>query len=87
MSKQALVVVSFGTSHEKTRNETIGAIERALAKAFPQRVQKRAFTSGMIIKTLKTRDHLHIDNVTEAMESLWEEGFTDVLVQPTHIIN
>lgn len=87
MSKQALVAVSFGTSHEKTRNQTIGAIETALEKAFPERVKKRAFTSGMIMKILKNRDNLHINNVTEAMEELIKEGFTDVLVQPTHIIN
>jgi sirohydrochlorin cobaltochelatase len=87
MKKQAILVVSFGTSHKETRDRTIGAIEKAIADKYPERELKRAFTSGMIMKVLKNRDNLHIDNVTEAMERLVKEGFTDLIVQPTHIIN
>lgn len=85
--KKALLVVSFGTSHKETRDKTIGAIEQFLSNAYPDRELRRAFTSGMIMKVLKKRDNIHIDNVSEAMEKLVEEGFQDVIVQPTHIIN
>ena len=87
MEKQAILVVSFGTTHQDTRDKTIGAIELALAERYPDRTLRRAFTSGMIMRVLKERDHLIIDNVSEAMEHLIEDGFTDVLIQPTHIIN
>lgn len=87
MSKKALLVVSFGTSYAETRKETIEAIEGALTARFPDRTFRRAFTSGMILKVLRERDDIFIDNVSEAMEKLAKEGFTDVLVQPTHIIN
>ncbi|MBN7771902.1 sirohydrochlorin cobaltochelatase [Clostridium aminobutyricum] len=87
MKKQAIVVVSFGTSHKDTREKTIQAIEQALAGKYPQRECRRAFTSGIIMKVLKERDQLVIDNVTEAMEHLLEDGFSDVIIQPTHIIN
>lgn len=87
MEKQAILVVSFGTTHEDTREKTIGAIERVLAERYPERTFRRAFTSGMIMRILKERDHLVIDNVSEAMAHLLEDGFTDVLIQPTHIIN
>lgn len=87
MEKQAILVVSFGTTHQDTREKTIGAIERVLADRYPDRTFRRAFTSGMIMRILKERDHLVIDNVSEAMAQLLEDGFTDVLIQPTHIIN
>jgi sirohydrochlorin cobaltochelatase len=87
MKKQAILVVSFGTSHKETRDKTIGAIEKSIADKYPERELRRAFTSGMIMKVLKNRDNMHIDNVTEAMERLVKEGFTDLIVQPTHIIN
>jgi len=41
----------------------------------------------MIMKVLNKRDNIHIDNVNEAMDRLVKDGFKDILVQPTHIIN
>ena len=85
-NKKAILVASFGTSHEDTREKTIGAIEKDIAAAYPDYEIRRAFTSGMILKVLANRDNLHIDNVKEAMERLVEEGFEEVFVQPTHVI-
>ena len=85
--KTAILAVSFGTSHEDTRKVTIDAIEDDMRKAFPDYPVYRAWTSKMIIKKLKARDHLHIMNVKEAMEQMKADGITDVLVQPTHVIN
>lgn len=87
MNKQAILAVSFGTSHHDTMEKTIAAIEGDLATAFPDRVLRRAFTSGMILRHLARRDGITIDNTGEALERLWAEGCRDVLVQPTHIIN
>ena len=84
--KKALLVVSFGTSHAETREKTIGAIEKNIAAANPEYEIRRAFTSGMILKVLKNRDGLVIDNVAEAMDRLAGEGFREVLIQPTHVI-
>ena len=85
--KTAILAVSFGTSHEDTRKVTIDAIEDDMRKAFPDYPVYRAWTSKMIIKKLKARDHIHIMNVKEAMEQMKADGITDVLVQPTHVIN
>ena len=41
----------------------------------------------MIINKVNKRDHVHIDTVKEAMEKMRADGITDVLVQPTHVIN
>lgn len=84
--KKALLAVSFGTSHEETRDKTIGAIEKNFAEAFPEYEVRRAFTSGMILNVLKRRDGIAIDDVTDAMERLIRDGFQEVLIQPTHVI-
>ncbi len=85
--KKAILVVSFGTSYPKTRKKTIAACEAEIAENNPDYDLKRAFTSGMIIKKLKRRDNLHINNPEEALEELYEEGYQQVIVQPLHIIN
>lgn len=85
--KKALLVVSFGTTYHQTMDKTIGAVERELAQAFPDRELRRAFTSGFVRRRLWKRDQLRIDGVVEALEALHIEGYEDVLIQPTHMIN
>lgn len=87
MSKTGILVVSFGTSYPDALVKNIQAIEEAVGEAFPGLTVRRAFTSGMIIRKLKKRDHVHVRTVTEALESFLADGFTDLIVQPTHIIN
>ena len=85
--KKAILVVSFGTSYNDTREKTIDAIEQEIADAFPDYEVRRAFTSQTIIDKLGERDGLEIDNVTEAMERLVDDGFGTVICQPTHVMN
>lgn len=85
--KKGLLAVSFGTSVNATREKTIDAIEKDFKEAFPDHTLYRAWTSKMIIRKLKARDHIQIDTVTEAMERMIADGITEVVVQPTHVIN
>lgn len=85
--KTAILVVSFGTSYNDSRNITIGAIENAIAKAFPDYEVRRAFTSQIIIDKLKERDGLAIDNVDEALDRAIADGITSLVVQPTHLMD
>ncbi len=84
--KQALLVVSFGTSHQDTLDKTILPIEEQLAKHFPDHSLYRAFTSEMIISKLRLRDQIEIPNVTQSLEHMKREGFTHIRIQPTHVI-
>ncbi len=86
-TKKAILAVSFGTSHNDTREVTIDAIEKDMQAAFPEYPLYRAWTSKMIINKVNKRDYVHIDTVKEAMEKMRADGITDVLVQPTHVIN
>ena len=86
MTERAVLAVSFGTSHRDTLEKNIAAIEAELAAAFPERTVRRAFTSGMILRKL-AGEGTHIDNVPQALERLLAEDCTDVVVQPTHVMN
>lgn len=85
-ARPVLLVVSFGTSYNESRELTIGAMEKALQEAYPKYEVRRAFTSPTIIKILKKREGLVIDNVAEAMERLAADGVREVVVQPTHMM-
>lgn len=83
--KTAILMVSFGTSYADTREQTIGAVEQAVQTAFPTAAIFRAFTSGMIIRKMRSQGVL-VDNVWEALEKLKQQGYTHVMIQPTHVI-
>ena len=87
MSKKAVLVVSYGTSYIETREKTIGAVEKAIATAFPDRELRRAFTAKMVIDIVKRKEGVTVDFVTDALQKLVDEGFDDVLVQSTHVTN
>lgn len=86
MSKKAILVVSFGTSHEDSRKKTIEAIEQKIAEEFKEYKIYRAFTSKMIIKKL-AKSGLYIMTVEEALEQMKTDGIEELIVQPTHVIN
>ena len=85
--KPVILVVSFGTSYNDSREATIGAIEKAIQDANPDKEVRRAFTSQIIIDKLKDRDGLEIDNVEEAFARLVKDGVKELIVQPTHVMS
>lgn len=85
--KQAILVVSFGTSYLDTLEKNIEAIEQEIAAALPDFCCRRAFTSGIIMKKLRQRDGIEIDNVAQALTRLAADGFEAVVLQPTHVMN
>lgn len=84
---QAIMVVSFGTSFNQNRQDTICAVENAIAEAFPDYDVRRAFTAQIIIDKVKDRDNVLIDNVQEALDRAVEDGVKTLIVQPTHLMN
>lgn len=87
MSKKAILVVSFGTSYKETREKTIEAVEKAVKEKYGGWEVRRAFTSKMIIKKLKERDGISIDYIDEALQRLADDGFEQIVVMPTHVMN
>ncbi|MGL6105956.1 sirohydrochlorin cobaltochelatase [Romboutsia sp.] len=84
--KKAVLVVSFGTSYHETRRKTIDACEDKIKEGLKGYDFYRAYTSNMIIRKLKNRDGIHVDNPIQALDRLYEEGYKEVIVQTLHII-
>ena len=70
-----------------TMEKTITVIEREIALRFPEWRVYRAFTSRMIVRKLKRTENMEIDTVEEALKRMAADGISEVIVQPTHIIN
>lgn len=87
MREKAVMVVSFGTSYHENCDLTIGAVERAIAGAFPDFSVYRAFTSRKIIRKLKVRDGVEVDGMTEALERAAADGVKRLVVQPTLLMD
>ena len=85
-SKNAILVVSFGTSYADTREKTIGAIENRIREAFPLWRVERAFTSGMVIRSILKKEGVSVEDVPSALKRLAEEGVDNLVVQPTHLM-
>ncbi|MCI8982698.1 MAG: sirohydrochlorin cobaltochelatase [Hungatella sp.] len=86
-STPAILVVSFGTSYNESRKLTIEAVERDVALAFPECQVSRAFTSPTIIKLLRDRDGIVVDNVAQALDRAAAAGIRNLVVQPTHLMD
>lgn len=86
MKKQAIIAASFGTLYKDACENTIGNIENALKGAFPDIPVFRAFTSRMIVDMVKKKGAFEIDILADLIIRLKNEGFTDIFVQPTHIM-
>ena len=85
--KKGILVVSFGTSHEDTREKTIGAIEAAVCVAHPQIPVYFAWTSGVIRAKILKKTGEKICGTKEALAQMKADGITHVYIQATHIIN
>ncbi|WP_319371242.1 sirohydrochlorin cobaltochelatase [uncultured Ilyobacter sp.] len=84
--RKGILVASFGTSHGDTRKAAIEECENRITESFPEHEVYRAFTSNIVRKVLKERDGESVDDVSEALIKMRDEKFTEVIVQPLHII-
>ncbi len=84
--KKAVLVVSFGTSYQETREKTIVACENKIKAAFEGYDFFRAYTSGMVIRKIAREEGFVIDNPEEALQRIYELGYEEVVVQSLHII-
>jgi len=84
--KKGILVVSFGTSYLDSLEACIAGSENKIKDAFPDYEVRRAFTSNIIMKKLAERDNIRIDNPDAALQRMKDEGFTEVIVQPLHVM-
>lgn len=78
--KDAILVMSFGTTFKETRAKTIEATVAAIQAAHPDTKVVLAFTSHIIIDRIKAKEGLEIPTPEEALEELKEEGYTRIAI-------
>lgn len=84
--KQALLMVHFGTTYDDTRAATIDALNSAAVAAFPEMKVVEAYTSRLVIKRLAARG-IEKPTPRQALLSLAAEGYTDVFIQSSNVID
>ena len=84
--KKAIILASFGTTYTETKNKTIDVIEKEVRTRFKDAEIVTAYTSNIVRSILKKRDSISILSPEQAADKLKAEKFTQIYIQPTHII-
>ena len=85
-NKDAILVMTFGTTFTDTRAKTIDAVEAAIQKAHPDIPVFEAYTSHIIIDRVKAKEGITKLTPEEAFEKLKAEGYTRVAVISLDVI-
>lgn len=84
--KGAVLMVYFGTTHANTRAKTINALNNKAKKTFDVDI-KEAWTSRIIVRSLKESTGEIILNPSQVLTKLKQEGYTHILVEAVTIID
>lgn len=85
-NKDAILVMSFGTTFKDTREKTIDATVAAIQKAHPDTKVMVAFTSHIIIDRIKANEGIQYLTPEQALDELKKEGYTRVALTSLDII-
>ena len=84
--KDAMVVMSFGTTMKETRDKTINPTIDAIKAALPGVKVVTAYTSHIIIDRVKANEGLEIPTPEKALEQLKAEGYTRIALATLDVI-
>ena len=85
-NKDAILVMSFGTTFPETRAKTIEATVKQIQAAHPDTKVVLAFTSHIIIDRVKANEGISIPTPEEALKQLKAEGYNHVALTSLDII-
>ncbi len=85
-NKDAIVVMSFGTTYKETREKTINATVNAIQAAHPGVKVVTAFTSHIIIDRIQENEGIKYPTPEEALDRLAAEGYTRVALTSLDVI-
>ncbi|MDK9707428.1 MAG: sirohydrochlorin cobaltochelatase [Desulforhopalus sp.] len=97
-AKTAILLASFGTT-VPSGVKALNNITEQVRKAYPKTEVRITFTSNMVRSVWKKRraeadkwlaqgipsEILHVKNIIQAMGDLQEDGYRNIIVQPTHM--
>lgn len=85
-NKDAILIMSFGTTFPETRAKTIEATIKQIQAAHPDTKVVLAFTSHIIIDRVKANEGITIPTPEQALEQLKAEGYNRVALTSLDII-
>lgn len=85
-NKDAMVVMSFGTTFKDTRAKTIEATVKEIQAQHPNVKVVTAFTSHIIIDRIKAKEGITIPTPEEALTQLKQEGYNRVALTTLDVI-
>lgn len=85
-NKDAIVVMTFGTTFKDTRAKTIDATVNAIQKAHPGVKVVTAYTSHIIIDRVKAKEGIVYPTPEEALDQLKKDGYTRVALCSLDVI-
>lgn len=86
MVKQAIVIVSFGSSYEEARQRSIGQIENEVKARYGHFRVYSAYLSEEILEKVRKKREEELLSLTECLSYLLKSGIEEVYLQPTFII-
>jgi sirohydrochlorin cobaltochelatase len=85
-NRDAMVIMSFGTTYKDSREKTINPTVAAIQKALPNVKVVTAYTSHIIVDRIKANEGLTIPTPEQALEQLKKEGYTRVALATLDVI-
>ena len=85
-NKDAMVVMSFGTTYKDTRAKTIDATVDAIKSAHPNTKVVTAFTSHIIRDRIQQKEGITYPTPEEALAELKKDGYTRVALASLDVI-
>ena len=85
-NKDAILVLSFGTTYAENRAATIDKTVAEIQAAHPDTKVVSAFTSHIIIDRIQQNEGITIPTPEQALEQLKKEGYTRVAVTTLNVI-
>lgn len=82
---RGILFASFGTTHLAAREGQIDAVAVYIQERFPDSPVYQAYTSNMVMDALKRRG-IDVPNVSQALTRMADEGISEVILQPSHIL-
>ena len=85
-NKDAILVLSFGTTYKDSRQKTIDQTVSAIKAAHPDQKVVVAFTTHIIVDRIKAKEGVTVPTPEQAMAQLKKEGYTRVAITSLDII-
>lgn len=84
--ERAILILSFGTTFQASREKTIDAVAQSVREEFPGVRVLSAFSSHIVIRRIREKEGITYPTPEEALDKLLAEGFGEVVILSTDII-